>query len=172
MQLYLIAPIVILVLYYCPKVGIVWNILVVVLGSLLALAPKMLYGIPHLFDMIDIPTFTESAKTVSHNYFGIEQHFQLYMLGILVGYLIKRHPKAYLGGRIGELFIWLATWSLTTYAIFWHRNYYNYAEYRVTEIEVINWIAFSKVCYAAGWCWAFYACVTGRAGNDYRLIVY
>ena len=158
------APVIILVLYYWPTLGIIWNVLAIILGSVIALAPKIFFGIPHLFDNNKNFNFETMTKTVSHHYWGIEAHVQLYVVGILIGYIIRRHPKAYLGGRWGELLIWLTTWSMTTYAIFWHKDYYKYSEYKVTQQEIINWIAFSKVCYAAGWCWAFYACTTGRAG--------
>ena len=163
-QLYLIAPMIILVLYYWPKFGIVWNIFLIILGSFIGLAPKLLFGIPHLFESMKTLNFDIMAQTASHQYWGIESHFQIYSLGILLGFIIRRYPNVYLGGRMGELPIWLITWSMTTYAIFWHRDYYNFAEYTVTEWDVINWIAYSKVCYAAGWFWAFYALTTGRGG--------
>ena len=152
-------------LYNWPKLGITWNIIVVVLGSLIAVTPKLVFGIPHLFDGYKTFNFEQMAQLVSHNYWGIEQHVQLYVVGILLGYLVRRHPNAYLGGVWGEIVIWLISWGLTFYAVFWHRNYHNYAEYRVTQIEIINWLAFSKICYGVGWCWAFYACTTGRAGK-------
>ena len=134
------------------------------LGSVIALAPKLLLGIPHFFETLGTTNLDIMAKIVTHQYWGIEAHVQLYVVGILLGYLIKRHSNLFLGGIYGEVAIWLSTWALTFYAIFWHRNYLNLAEYTVSQTEIINWIAFSKVCYAAGWFWTFYACCTGRAG--------
>ncbi|XP_054166924.1 nose resistant to fluoxetine protein 6-like [Oppia nitens] len=164
-QLYLIAPIFILVLYYYPIVGIIWTLFFgVTLGSLIALAPKYLLGIPHIFEGYRTLNFDTMVSSLSHHYWGIEPHFQVYTLGLLLGFMVKKYPKLNLGGYIGESVLWIVTWSMTGYALFWHRNYFRVTEYVVNNNEILLWVSLSKLCYSAGWMWAIYACCTARAG--------
>jgi len=127
------------------------------------IVPKVLFGIQSIFETRYITKVHESRDIVVHNYWGIESHFGVYMLGILLGYLIRRKPDLYFGGRIGELFIWIVSWSMTVWGLLWHRNYYN-PDYEFGKYEVLLWQAFSKYFYCAGWFWTIYACTTGRGG--------
>ena len=165
------APLIVLILYYWPKIGVIWNILLIILGSLIGLIPKIMFKIPHLFESYKTMNFDIMTKTLSHHYWGVEPHVQVYALGILIGYLVRRHPNVYLGGRISEVLIWSTSWSLTIYALFWHKNYFNYTKYTVTQKQMYNWIIFSKLCYAVGWSWALYAMCTQRAGMFDNTIV-
>ncbi|CAG2167838.1 unnamed protein product [Oppiella nova] len=75
----------------------------VMLGSFISIAPKLLVGIPHFFEAYKSLSFDTITSSISHHLWGFESHVQLYVLGILVGFLIKRHPNVYLGGIIGEI---------------------------------------------------------------------
>ncbi|CAG2102715.1 unnamed protein product [Medioppia subpectinata] len=150
-QLCLLAPFVVLILYYAPTIGILWSLVVISFGSFLSISPKLIAGIPHFFESYKSLSIDTVVSSVGHHLWGIETHVQLYVLGLLFGYLTKRHPNMYLGGIFGELAIWLTTWAMTFYAIFWHRNYFNFEEYSVTESEITHWILWSKLCYGAGW---------------------
>ncbi len=162
-QLYLLAPIVFLVFYNSPKIGLFWNIFLVILGIFTALAPKIIFGTPYLFEWSEFAypfSFLDSLKS---NYWGIESHVVSYMLGMLLGYLIRQKPNLYFGGRFGELFIWIISWSLTSFAFYWNKDLYNpYND--LTQTQILLWIAFSKLCYLSGWFFLLYFCTTGRGG--------
>ncbi len=69
-QLYLMAPIVFLLLYRSPKIGIIFNILVIILGMFIALAPKILFGIAHIFEYSKHESRLSVSASVAHHYLG------------------------------------------------------------------------------------------------------
>ncbi|CAG2114034.1 unnamed protein product, partial [Medioppia subpectinata] len=82
-----------------------------------------------------------------------------------MGYAIRRHPKAYLGGRIGEAIISLVTFSMTFGICWWNKDFMHFS-YRYTRLngyEQHLYLLIHKVFYLSGFCWLFYACATGRA---------
>jgi hypothetical protein len=86
------------------------------------------------------------------------------MLGMLLGYLIRHKPNLYFGGQIGEFFIWIITWSLTFWAIYWNKDLFNTSTV-LSQTELFSWIAFSKLCYLSGWCWLLYCCCTEKTNR-------
>jgi hypothetical protein len=95
---------------------------------------------------------------------GVEQHTGSYILGILLGYLIKYKPNLYLGGRIGESFIWIITIVITFWGIIWNKDFMKF-DYNLTQTELLFWIGLDKYMWTAFWFWVIYMGATGRGSN-------
>ena len=92
-----------------------------------------------------------------------DQHIVSYVFGIFCAYLIKTRPKAYLGGRVGELVIWLLTCvqyriiPILVRTLLDHRL--SHLIRRVTDIPgfgqniIPQWLllAYLCLCYWKGW---------------------
>jgi hypothetical protein len=162
-QLYSLAPIGFLALYHSSKKGLIWNIFLIFVGIFIALAPKLIFGIPHIFEFTKEESLIPYPKLMKNHFWGIESHIVSYILGLLLGYLIRRKPNLNFGGRSGEFILWIVSWSLTFYAIYWNKDFLNPYTY-LSQFDIISWMAFSKLCYLSGWFYLIYCCTTGRAG--------
>ena len=97
-------------MYYLPNLGLIFSVFLMFFGCIVAIAPKLLFDIPHIYDRNQ--NSMQQMEVLRHHYFGTEQHISSYLMGMIVGFLIKRYPNLYLGGRIGELFLWYASNNL------------------------------------------------------------
>ncbi|XP_054166931.1 nose resistant to fluoxetine protein 6-like [Oppia nitens] len=161
-QLFLIAPLVFLVQYHYPRLAVWWGLLFVLIGSVLTLAPRFIWDIPHLAEFREMSSFWDYTTTMIYHYWRPDSHFSSYMMGILCAYLIRKKPNLYLGGRIGETMIWLITWTLTFASIYW-TNLFAHKYFKFSSQHLFIYLLLVKHMYSIGWFWAFYACATGRA---------
>ena len=162
-QLYLVAPIIFLVFYYSPRFGVFWNILMIALGVFICLAPRLIWDIPHFYEFPRLASIWDFRGALIQYYYRADPHFVSYAFGMFCGYLIRQKPDLYFGGRIGEMFVWLTTASLTFYSMYWLHEFAD-PHYAVTKTEILLYLTFSKLMYLCGWFWFFYACATGRGG--------
>ncbi|CAG2116817.1 unnamed protein product, partial [Medioppia subpectinata] len=125
-QLYILAPIVFLVLFRWPRIGLLWNIVVILIGIFIGVAPRVLFDIKHYFEY-QFDTLWSTQNSVILYYWRPDSHVVSYAIGILCGYLIREKPNLYLGGRVGEVFLWISCTTSTMLSIYWdlslHRGY-------------------------------------------------
>ena len=161
--MYLIAPAVFLILYYCPKYDIIWTLIFIIIGIFINIAPKLFWNIPHYFDYMPINSIWNYVNSFNVYYWRTESHLISYFLGIFCGHLIRRKPDLYLGGRIGETILWIVCPVISFMTMYWIHKLYDY-EYPMTSLEMLMFLAFSKISFLVAWLWLFYACATGRGG--------
>ncbi|CAG2102301.1 unnamed protein product [Medioppia subpectinata] len=165
-QLYLLAPIVFLVLYRWPRIGLVWNIVVILIGICIPLAQRLLFGVKHYFEF-SFDTLWSTQNSIILYYWRSDSHIVSYAIGILCGYLIRAKPNLYLGGRVGETFLWISCTTITLLSMYWN-NYFFDPYYPLSLTEMLLFMAFSKPLYLLGWVWMFYACATGRGAIGWK----
>ncbi|CAG2102300.1 unnamed protein product, partial [Medioppia subpectinata] len=162
-QLYAVAPAVFLVIYHCPRLGVVWNVLAIMLGMFLCIMPRVIRGIAYILEMPFGESLWAGTRAMQAFYWRPDTHVITYMIGILLGYLIRRKPDLYLGGRVGETFLWIACPTISFASMYWTNHLFD-SYYPLTYTELLLWLALSKPLFMMGWCWLCYACATGRGG--------
>ncbi|CAG2183181.1 unnamed protein product, partial [Oppiella nova] len=101
------------------------------------------------------------------NYWGPLNYIQTQIIGMLLAYAVRYHPKAYLGGPIGHVIIWLTTFSITLGHMYWQKDMimpgFEYGPY-----EQYLYLFFHKPLYLSWFAWLIYGTSTGRWGflND------
>ncbi|CAG2120272.1 unnamed protein product, partial [Medioppia subpectinata] len=163
-QLYAMSPLAFLALYKMPRFGVLWNVFLLAIGISI---PLILRFAPHIYEGFAADIVSDNIKAWSHHYWSSLPYIQTYIIGILMAYAIRRHPKAYLGGRIGETIICLVTFLMTFGICWWNKDFLHFS-YRYTRLngyELHVYLLVHKVFYLSGFCWLFYACATGRADN-------
>ena len=164
MHLYLIAPLIFISLYAKPKLGIILSVLGILIGVIASMMPRIL-GFTHYYEWRDFDTFGDMAAALRWQFYGTHMHLAPFMLGMLLGYVLRKWPKVYLGGIIGETFIWIVTGSMSIWAYFWHSNWFIEPP---GFINLILWNSIGKLLWVSGIAWMIFACSTGRAGNKLK----
>lgn len=99
-------------------------------------------------------------------------HLSPFAVGVITGYLIRKEPNLYLGGRVGQTILWFVFPGLTFWGFHWTQQLMksdvNIETFAIndasTELEVYLNLTFGKLFYCLGFLWVFYMCCTGRAG--------
>ena len=164
----MLAPLIFLVLYHYPRIGVLWNIIVILLGIFIGVAPRIFFGIKHFLEFPAWDVFT-TQQTVMLYYWRPDSHLVSYAIGMLTGYVIRYKPNLYFGGRVGETILWITCTTSSFASIYWINHFYD-VYYPLTTTETLLMMAFSKPLYLLGWVWLFYACSTGRGGISYKHI--
>ena len=165
-QLYALSPIALLVLYKSPKWGILWNVLILMFGVSIPLIMRYWFQIPHIYEGFSSNDTKMNLSAWTYQYWSCLPYIQTYIIGILTAYVIRKYPKAYLGGRIGESIISMIAFTMTFGIVFWNKNFLHFS-YRYTRLygyELQVYLIVHKAFYLSGFVWLFYACATGRAG--------
>jgi hypothetical protein len=148
-------------LYSKPMLGIILSIFGIIFGIIASIIPKLL-GINFLFEWRSFETLDKLNDAVHWNFTGSNVHFAPYACGILLGYIIRKKPNIYLGGKIGESIIWIICGSMSVWAYFWHSNWF---VEEPSQMNMFLHMAFGKLMWVAGLGWIIFACSTGRAGK-------
>lgn len=164
-QLYVLAPIAFLWLYKRPKWGLIWNLILLFIG--MSIIPFTIYviDVPHLWPAFKSETIEHIQLSWQKHYWSAQPYIQTYIIGILTAYAVRRHPNVYLGGRVGELFLWLASIGSTFGVMWWQKDFidFDYKYEGLFGYEAHVYYLFHKLLYLSGFVWLFYACATGRA---------
>ena len=165
--MYALAPIVFLVLYKSPKLGVVWNLVLLLMAVLFPLFNRMVMDLPHIYELLKVPNLQKLMIGWATHYWSPINYFQTYIIGILLAYMVRHKPKIYLGGTIGEVFIWIITSFTTMGILYWQRNFFNtsYTFEALNGLELHVYLVFHKLLYLSGFAWLIYACTTGRGGE-------
>jgi hypothetical protein len=164
-HLYLIAPLIFISLYAKPILGIILSILGIIIGVIASIMPKLL-GIYNYYEWREFDTIYDLSIGVRWHFYGTHMHLSPFMLGMLLGYILRKWPNVYLGGKIGESIIWIVTGIMSSWAFYWHSNWLIEPP---SSINIILWNGFGKLLWVSGVAWIIFACSTGRAGNKFKL---
>lgn len=172
-HLVLLSPLLIIPLYHSSHS--LWLVAgTILLGSGLSIGHIWWMGIPFMNQIALMSSiFEESFYSIFYTWPFIH-HIAPYALGILVGYLIRRHPKIYLGGWFGETALTVVFVGLSALGFYWTQDMLksntdltalatgNGAK---STLEVYLNVSLGKLMFCAGFLWIFYLCCTNRSGQ-------
>ena len=151
-------------MFHFPRLAIAWNLLWLLIGAFISMSPRLIWNIPYIFEFYDRHSLWTVFKICVLYHMRTDQHIVSYVFGIFCAYLIKTRPKAYLGGRVGELVIWLLTWGTTLLSQYWFAHFW-ITDYHISYVESLTFLALGRILYLNGYFWLIYACATGRGGQ-------
>ncbi|CAH1254591.1 Hypp1379 [Branchiostoma lanceolatum] len=155
MQMFIIAPGLILVMYKKPKLGVTINVLLVVLSW-------VFYGGLRQLDPIAEP------KGVGNSYFWTPGRMGPYIMGILLAYLLFRTNSKVPNTRatkVRMLVGWAVGITLGLVATVMPTMLRAMTPWPGFEIRAnIGWSAVERSIFAASVCWIIYACCAGYGG--------
>jgi hypothetical protein len=147
-------------LYKKPSLGIKLTIFAIILSSITAFLPRF-FGVATLFEWRNLTSLDDFRDTVRWYFYMPTFRSNCFFFGMLIGYVLKRNPNVYLGGKLVETIIWIISWSMSLWAFLWTEDWY------VNPPSALHMILFNsvgKLVWISGWAWTVFACSTGRAG--------
>ena len=104
-QLYLVAPLIFLSLYYWPTFGITITVITIFfIGPLLAIAPRLLTDYPTYIETTKFISFTSNAQAVTHSHMNPSLYITPLAVGLLVGYLINKNRNRVMNQKNQQYF--------------------------------------------------------------------
>ncbi len=185
-HLILLSPVLILPLYHFGA-NALWLVGVTILGGGAASAGHIwLKGVPYMNQVGRMTAILEEAFYSIFYTWPAHHHLGPFAAGILVGYLIRKHPKIYLGGSIGETILSVVFVGLSCLGFYWTQDMLKSPESPSggseggsgagglaaaalspgsSDLEVYLNVSFGKLMFVAGFLWIFYLCCTNRSGK-------
>jgi len=87
-------------------------------------------------------------------------------MGILTGYILRKHPNIYIGGPLVEGILTIIAIAIIPLIYIWNNSFWILND-SAPEISVTLYIAFAKVFWGLSFSWIWFACCTGRAGLEF-----
>jgi len=84
-------------------------------------------------------------------------------MGILTGYMIRKHPKIYIGGPIIEGILNITAIAIIPLIYMWNNSFWILND-SAPEISVLLYLALAKVFWGLSFAWIWFASCTDRAG--------
>lgn len=160
----LLAPFILATFKY-PVLGPVTFLGLVLVGSVVSLLPKLVFNIPVTPYEISTTTSTAQAKLSFIHYFAAtDQYIVVFVIGLLIGYLIKCRSKMYLGKRPALCALWAGMMLLPFISTHWNEGF-KPVEGNFSQFSFNSWFVLSKIMWCAGWGWVVFACCTDRSGK-------
>jgi len=163
MQLFLIAPIFIIIFYKKQIYGIYVIIIAIVLSLFASISPKILFGITpylqlwdHNLDSADFP----SANSVVYYHFTPNNYGISFFVGIAFGYMLR---KKVVFTRSQEIYSWILSLVMIITVYFWHNSFWR-LDKSEPLLNVFLWHSIGKLLFCLGFAWILYACCSGRGG--------
>lgn len=171
-HLILLSPLLILPLHY--SFHSVWLVfLTIVLGCSVSVGHILYKGIPFMTEMSRMNSiFEESFYSIFYTWPFIH-HISSFVLGILFGYLVRKHPKLNLGGWLGEVVLTIIFTCCTLFGFYWTQDLLKsnseltsliapppLSKYH--EYEIYLNLTVGKMLWCVGFLWWYYICCTGR----------
>jgi hypothetical protein len=179
-QLCIFAPFLIIPLFLWKKWGLILNVIVILFGIIAPIIQREIFGIKYINEALKIGE-NEYINSFDNYQFFTYNHIHTFAFGILIGYLIKRHPNIYLGGKFGETLLGIICLGLTLWSQIWHHNWRfgieidkkmtippnNFDDIKLQEnagfYNDMLWTMFDKFFWVIGFAWMFFMSATGRA---------
>jgi hypothetical protein len=141
MQLYLIAPIFIIIFYKKQIYGTYAIITAIILSLFASISPKILFGItPYL--QIDSDFFLNANTFVYYHYtpnnYGIS-----FFVGIAFGYLLY---KKVLFSRLKEKLIWILSLVMIITVYLWHNSFWR-LDNSTPLLSILLWHSIGKLLF-------------------------
>jgi hypothetical protein len=163
-QLYVLAPLTLLILIRRPKIGIPLNIFVIILGIFLNVYPRIFLNIPVYFEFQKIKTITSMLMSIDYYIFNTMQYVSSFTLGMLSGYFVMNQPKFDIGGSNVQNVLNILALILISCAIYWSSALLNINQIHL-EINVLLYLTFGKFIWSLSNAWILFVCCTGRSGK-------
>ncbi|XP_016936646.3 nose resistant to fluoxetine protein 6 [Drosophila suzukii] len=155
MQLYVIAPVVLIALFKWKKKAVA-AIFVVMLLLAACLFSTMVIG--------DISLIAATNDAMKKVYFATHTRASPYLIGILFGYFLHvNRGKFFKLNRIAVILGWLVSLALLFSCIF---SVFKYAKETETPpiLEEAFYLTFTRMAWPLGLCWVVFACMQGYGG--------
>jgi hypothetical protein len=161
MQLFLIAPIFIIIFYKKQVYGTYAIITAIILSLFASISPKILFGITPYLQLWDLDSVA-FTKTVSYVYYHTtpNNYGISFFVGIAFGYMLT---KRVLFTRSQELYSWILSLVMIITVYFWHNSFWR-LDKSTPLSNVLLWLTIGKLFFCSGFAWVLYACCTGRGG--------
>ena len=142
-------------------------VVLVFLGSFIAVVPKIFFDLPVTPQEISSTTSTAQAKqSFIHYHFATDQLIIPFTFGTVIGYLLKAKPKINLGTRFAQYIIWIGMLLMPFLATEWNEQF-KPLEGHFSQFNFISWFILSKIMWSGGFAWVIFACATGRGCKLY-----
>ncbi len=150
------------------------TLLCIVFGSIASIAHIFIKGIPVLNQLSKMNSILEESFYSIFYTWPIIHHISPFAAGVLTGYLIRKMPNLYLGGKVVESILWVIFPSLSFLGFHWTQKLMktnidmdSFAINDVSsELEIYLNLTLGKLLFCSGFLWIFYMCSSGRGGNQ------
>jgi hypothetical protein len=161
MQLFLIAPIFIIIFYKKQIYGTYAIITAIILSLFASVSPKIIFGIRHYLPAWDRNSASfQKSNSLKYFYFTPNNYGISFFVGIAFGYLLY---KKVLFSRLKEKFIWILSLVMIITVYLWHNNFCR-SDKSAPFLDILLWHSIGKLLFCSGFAWILYACCIGRGG--------
>ncbi len=161
MQLFLIAPIFIIIFYKKQIYGTYAIITAIILSLFASISPKILFGITPYLQIWDLDSsILSNGNSFVYYHFTPNNYGISFFVGIAFGYLLN---KKVLFSRLKEKFIWILSLVMIITVYFWNNSFWR-LDKSAPLLSVLLWHSIGKLLFCSGLGWILYACCIGRGG--------
>jgi hypothetical protein len=161
MQLFLIAPIFIIIFYKKQIYGTYAIITAIILSLFASISPKILFGITPYLQIWDLDSsILSNGNSFVYYHFTPNNYGISFFVGIAFGYLLN---KKVLFSRLKEKFIWILSLVMIITVYFWNNSFWR-LDKSAPLLSVLLWLSIGKLLFCSGLGWILYACCIGRGG--------
>jgi hypothetical protein len=150
-----------------PIAGIVFNIILITIASILCVIPRIIYELKIMpYEVSDMTSFDDIRHSYARYNFYADQHLIPFIFGVIAGYLIRNETKQklILINRMSmQVILWLLSILMIISAIIWTENLDDTA-FAANYKSLVYWLPFTKIMWSSAIVWFIYALCTGRVG--------
>ena len=140
-------------------------LLLIILGSVGSVIPKMVFNLPVTpYEVSTVVSVTQAKLSFLHYFAATDQLLVVFVCGLFIGYIIKCKPKINLGSQFTNCVLWVAMLLLPFISTSWNEGF-KPLEGNFSQFSFLSWFVLSKIMWAFGFGWVMFACTTGRAGR-------
>lgn len=164
-QLYLVAPIFFLPLFFYPRLGLALTFGLLGISPLLSSLPRLLTGTPSYVEATKFESMANILSAITHWHMNTSIYFTSLAIGLLTGYLIRQKPHLRIpGGRPVEVTLWLFSLSTVVALYRWNNSLWATPNTVLSGFEVTSWWVVSKFVLPGFLSLTVFLCSTGRGG--------
>ncbi|KPM07579.1 hypothetical protein QR98_0060760 [Sarcoptes scabiei] len=167
-HLILFSPLILVPLYRLrSSTSLVVMFLTIIGGCFVSINHIAHKGVPYMNQLSRMESIFEDSFYSIFYTWPFYHHISTFALGMLVGFLIRRYPNLYLGGRFGESLLSIIFLTLTFYGFVWtgemlssKSNFFETINESRTNLEIFLNVSVGKLMFCSGFLWIFYFCCT------------
>jgi hypothetical protein len=106
----------------------------------------------------------EIRHSLLHYLGSTQQNISTFIIGLIVGYLIRKKPNLNTGGKLGNVILWITLPLLPPIASYWSEGF-KASKGEFSQLSFIMWFLSGRVMWSLGYGWIVFACCTKRGGN-------
>ncbi len=139
--------------------------ILIIIGCFLSIVPKLFYGFNIApYEASTMNSVLEIRHSLLHYLGSTQQNISTFIIGLIVGYLIRKKPNLNTGGKLGNLILWITLPLLPPIASYWSESF-KASEGEFSQLSFIMWFLSGRVMWSLGYGWIVFACCTKRGGN-------